>query len=94
VSLDLPLVVAARPGLGTINHCLLTLEAARAGGLTVSGMVLTPWPREPNMIERSNLETIARLGEVEVETLGVVPRPEPSLLADAAQALPLERWLE
>jgi dethiobiotin synthetase len=94
VSLGLPLVVAARPGLGTINHCLLTLEAARAGGLTVSGMVLTPWPREPNMIERSNLETIARLGEVEVETLGVVPRPEPSLLADAAQALPLERWLE
>ena len=29
--LGLPLVVAARPALGTINHTLLTLEAARAG---------------------------------------------------------------
>ena len=28
-----PLVVAARPGLGTINHTLLTLAAARAAGL-------------------------------------------------------------
>ena len=42
--LGLPLVVAARPGLGTINHTLLTLEAARAAGLTVAGVVLTPWP--------------------------------------------------
>ena len=33
LDLGLPLVVAARPGLGTINHTLLTLEAARAAGL-------------------------------------------------------------
>ena len=33
VDLGLPVVVAARPGLGTINHTLLTLEAARAAGL-------------------------------------------------------------
>ena len=30
VALGLPVVVAARPGLGTISHTLLTLEAARA----------------------------------------------------------------
>ena len=30
VALGLPLVLAARPGLGTINHTLLTLEAAAA----------------------------------------------------------------
>src|SRR6202042_437706 len=46
-SLGLPLVVAARPGLGTINHTLLTLEAARAAALSVAGVVLTPWPRAP-----------------------------------------------
>ncbi len=33
VDLALPLVIAAAPGLGTINHTLLTLEAARAAGL-------------------------------------------------------------
>ena len=45
VALGLPLVVAARPGLGTINHSLLTIEVARAAGLDVRAVVLTPWPR-------------------------------------------------
>jgi len=67
--LGLPLVVAASPGLGTINHTLLTLEAARAAGLEVARIVLTPWPDEPSQVERSNLETISTLGRVEVETL-------------------------
>jgi dethiobiotin synthetase len=67
--LALPLVVAASPGLGTINHTLLTIEAARAAGLDIAAVVLTPWPERPSPIERSNRETIAALGEVEVETL-------------------------
>ena len=32
IDLELPVVVVARTGLGTINHTLLTVEAARAGG--------------------------------------------------------------
>jgi len=68
-ALGLPLVVAASPGLGTINHTLLTVEAARGAGLDVAAVVLTPWPAEPTEIERSNRETIAALGEVRVETL-------------------------
>jgi dethiobiotin synthetase len=69
VGLGLPLVIAASPGLGTINHTLLTIAAARAAGLEVAAVVLTPWPREPGEIERSNRETIAALGGVEVEVL-------------------------
>jgi dethiobiotin synthetase len=69
VELALPLVVAASPGLGTINHTLLTIESARAVGLEVTGVVLTPWPGEPSRIEQSNRETIEALGEVTVETL-------------------------
>lgn len=67
--LGYPLVVAAAPGLGTINHTLLTLEAARSAGLEVAMVVLTPWPERPDRIERSNRETIATLGEVRVEAL-------------------------
>jgi dethiobiotin synthetase len=67
--LGLPLVIAASPGLGTINHTLLTIEAARASGLTTAVVVLTPWPTEPSAIERSNQETIEALGEVRVATL-------------------------
>lgn len=69
VDLGLPVVVVAAPGLGTINHTLLTIEAARAVGLDVIAVVLTPWPEEPSAIERSNQETIEALGAVAVETL-------------------------
>jgi len=92
-SIGLPVLIAATPGLGTINHTLLTLEAARAGGLRVAGVVLTPWPERPDEIERSNLQTIAALGEVEVATLPQVAAADPALLATAGAALPLERWL-
>ncbi|HEU4392999.1 MAG TPA: dethiobiotin synthase [Solirubrobacterales bacterium] len=67
--LGLPLVVAASPGLGTINHTLLTIEVARAAGLEVAAVVLTPWPTEPSEIERSNRDTIASLGDVPVQVL-------------------------
>jgi len=90
VDLGLPLVVAARPGLGTINHTLLTVEAARAGGLRVAGIVLTPWPDEPGQIEPSNRDTIERLAGVRVSTL---PHVAPESLAAARANLPLEEWL-
>ena len=90
VALGLPLVIAARPGLGTINHCLLTVEAARAAGLDVRAIVFTPWPRAPSTLERSNRETVARLAGVEVAVLPPVGRAE---LAAAGSELPYARWL-
>lgn len=75
--LGLPLVVAASPGLGTINHTLLTIDAARAAGLEVAAVVLTPWPEQPSEIERSNRETIAALGRVPVETLPLLDLSNP-----------------
>jgi dethiobiotin synthetase len=77
VELALPLVIAAAPGLGTINHTLLTIEAARAAGLKVVAVVLTPWLHEPSRIERSNRETIQVLGKVIVETLPLVDLSAP-----------------
>jgi dethiobiotin synthetase len=93
VALGLPLLVAARPGLGTINHTLLTLEAARAVGLVVRAVVLTPWPDEPSRLEHSNRQAIARLGGVEVATLGTLPSGLPGDLAAGGATLPLARWL-
>lgn len=90
VDLALPLLVAARPGLGTINHTLLTVEAARAAGLRVAGVVLTPWPDEPSPLERSNRATVARLGKTPVSVLRA-SRAES--LADAGASLPLDDWL-
>ncbi len=91
--LALPVLIAARPGLGTINHTLLTLEAARAAGLRVAGVVMTPWPPEPGEIERSNRDTVARLGSVTVSVLPPIAHADPGLLADAARGLPIEEWI-
>ncbi len=81
--LGMPVVIAASPGLGTINHTLMTIEAVRRAGLDVAVVVLTPWPVRPGSMERSNRETIAGLGEVEVEVLpGLdlrLPRSWPAL---------------
>jgi dethiobiotin synthetase len=90
IDLALPMVIAARTGLGTINHTLLTLEAARAAGLTVAGVVMTPWPDEPQPIELSNRATVVRLGRVRVSSL---PRARPDALAQAGAGLPLDEWL-
>jgi dethiobiotin synthetase len=73
-----PLVVVASPGLGTINHTLLTIEAARSAGLEVRAVVLTPWPADPGPMERSNRATIAELGGIEVLTLERIDLSDPS----------------
>jgi dethiobiotin synthetase len=75
--LGLPVVIAASPGLGTINHTLLTAEAARAAGLEVAAVVLTPWRAEPTEVESSNREAIERLGGVRVEALPWLDLAEP-----------------
>ena len=76
-ALALPVVIAASPGLGTINHTLLTLAAVRSAGLEVVAVVLTPWPAEPSAVERSNRDTIAALGDVPVLGLGRVDLARP-----------------
>jgi dethiobiotin synthetase len=91
--LGLPVIVAARAGLGTINHSLLTLDSLRSAGVEVAGVVLTPWPARPGEIERSNRATIAELGGVEIAILPRLASPRPALLAAAGAGLPLDRWL-
>lgn len=71
--LDLPLVVVARPGLGTLNHTRLTCEAAWARGLRVAGVVVNGYPDPPGVAERTNLEALARIAPV----LDVVPTFDP-----------------
>ena len=75
--LGLPLVVAAGPALGTINHTLLTLEAARSSGLDVAAVVLTPWPREPDSIQASNRRTLESLGKAPVFVLPLLDLASP-----------------
>ncbi|HZS01972.1 MAG TPA: dethiobiotin synthase [Chloroflexota bacterium] len=69
--LGLPLVVVARPGLGTLNHTLLTLEAARARGLDVLGIVLSAWREPVDLATRTNPALLSELGQAPL--VGVLP---------------------
>ena len=71
-ALDLPVVLVARPGLGTISHTLLTLNGLRRSQVRVLGVVFNATrPGRSRYIERDNIKTIARLGSVHV--LGRLP---------------------
>ena len=74
-AMDLPLLIVARIGLGTINHTCLTVESARARGIDVLGVVFTrsedPQTVKPGPDEPRNPDAVARLCDVKV--FGSVP---------------------
>ena len=70
--LNLPILVVARPSLGTINHTLLTVRLVRAMGLKVLGVVISGYPQDPGVAEETNPGVIEEMGDVKV--LALVPR--------------------
>ena len=97
----LPLLVVARSTLGTINHTALTIEAARARGLAVAGVVVNRYNHEsPDLAEMTSPDEIQRVTGARV--LGLVPEDRatdfragvvgPDALA-AVRQLPLKRLL-
>jgi dethiobiotin synthetase len=69
--LGLPLLVVARPGLGTINHTVLTCFAAQKLGLRVAGVIINGMPEHPGLAEQSAPHQIGSLCGASV--LGVWP---------------------
>ena len=70
LALGLPLLIVARPGLGTLNHTALTVEVARARGLAVAGVIVCGTSADPDIAERTNLIELGRIAPV----LGALPR--------------------
>jgi len=70
-SLDLPVVIVARPNLGTLNHTLLTVKACRDKGLDVLGLVINRYPAEPDEAERTNPAELEKLTGLPI--LGIIP---------------------
>lgn len=54
----LPLLVVARASLGTINHTLLTLEAARSRRLAVAGVIFSHVEPKLSGADRANLDLL------------------------------------
>jgi dethiobiotin synthetase len=62
--LDMRLVIVGRAGLGTINHTLLTLHAARSRGLKISGIILNNNSKSGGIAEDTNLGAIKSLSGI------------------------------
>ncbi|EGD59933.1 dithiobiotin synthetase [Novosphingobium nitrogenifigens DSM 19370] len=75
---NLPVIVVARTGLGTINHSLLTIEALRARGVPLHGIAFVGDANEDNEATISAMGRIRRLGR-----LPIVPDLSPATLAAA-----------
>jgi dethiobiotin synthetase len=70
--MKIPAVIVSRPGLGTINHSLLTITALRERGIEVMGVVFNEALRKGRgLAEKTNPGMIERLGSAPV--LGTVP---------------------
>ena len=59
-----PVVVVARTSLGTINHCLLTIEALRARGVPILGVAFNGEAREDSEAIIAAMGGVKRLGRL------------------------------
>ena len=86
-----PILVVGRLGLGTLNHTLLTLEAAARRDLRVLGVVLSAAAPPSTVSEETNPDVLTALTDVPL--LGVLPHlpiaggdtPDPMRLINAVE---------
>lgn len=69
--LDLPVLVVARPNLGTVNHTLLTCFSAQQLGVVVAGVIVNNYPESPDLAEQGAPRQIETLSGAPL--LGVWP---------------------
>lgn len=71
-ALKFPVLLAAKPGLGTINHTLLSIRTLRSDELDMAGVVfVASEPDEPGFIEEDNVVTVEQFGKIPI--LGTIP---------------------
>ena len=94
VALGLGVLIAAAPGLGTINHTLLSIDAARSAGLDVRAVVLTPVARDSPRSWNAPTATRSPAGRGRGRRTGSCANPDLADLARAGAKLPWRRWLQ
>ncbi len=70
--MKLPLLIVARPGLGTLNHTLMTIKTAQSYKLPIAGIIFNHvQPSSDDVSEKTNAKILQKLTNVPV--LGTLP---------------------
>lgn len=92
VDLGFPVLVVSPLVLGTINHTLLTIEAAARRGLTVSGILFNDMGGAADVAEASQSEIAARSDVRILGTIPYLPLSEPNRLRAPSTGASID-WL-
>jgi dethiobiotin synthetase len=88
-AVDVPALVVARSGLGTLNHTALTVEALRRRGIPVAGVALNQY-EGAGVAERTNPAELERMCDCPVVTLPTIEPGSPAAVRElGAQLTPL-----
>jgi dethiobiotin synthetase len=70
--LGLPVLIVARPGLGTINHTMLTITALRERAIEIAGIVMNYYlDQRPGTAEKTSPAMIEKMSNVRI--MGTIP---------------------
>ncbi|MGI0026000.1 MAG: dethiobiotin synthase [Nitrososphaera sp.] len=82
---ELPVIIIARPGLGTLNHTVLTVNACKNYGLRIAGIVVNSMPKKPTLVEKNNPDALSKLTNVPV--IGIIPKLRVPAYSSAGRAI-------
>lgn len=88
-----PVLVVCEPGLGTLNHTALTVEAVERHHLACAGLVIGSWPAEPGAAETYNRGALARLAPVRAVLPGGAGLLTPSDFAEMSRQAFDAEWV-
>jgi dethiobiotin synthetase len=89
--LKLPVLIVSRTGLGTINHTLLSVEAARKRGVEVAGVIFNHVGPRRGLAEKTNPSVIRHF--LDVPILGEIPYA-PFLKKKGRDGVKIRGWVE
>jgi len=71
---ELPAIIVARTGVGTINHTTLTAEVLRNRGIPIGGIIFSSTDKIEKEIEEDNIKMVEKLTHLPV--IGWIPYTE------------------
>jgi dethiobiotin synthetase len=87
-TMALPVVIVARPGLGTINHTLLTVSALRLKDISIAGIIINfAASRKAGLAEETSFSIIEKISKLPI--LGTVFYGEENLARIVGRILSL-----